>query len=177
MTDDDDADPVDAEIRARVVAEMSGVKVAPLTAERIAAHEQRLAERRAQDELERAYAQWASEQERAERERLEAEAHRNAERARQNDERRATLERQREAADRRSVALAASDAATSARETRRRLAQIEAAELRTRHLAAMQQTLTNLSAAFAQPVPEEPEIIEVENTLHPSFARRRWGID
>jgi hypothetical protein len=149
-----------------------------LTPERIAAHEQRLAERRAQDELERLTYQWEAEERQREQDEAESARSRWAAVQRQREE----AERQRDAADRRNAALAASDAATAARETRRRLAQLEAAELRARHQAAhwaqwqaVADGIGKLAALHGpQPAPLADRLAAMEEQVEPEPEPSAW---
>jgi DNA anti-recombination protein RmuC len=166
-TDREDSTDADLEVAAAIAADMAGSPVAPIDPERIelivAMRDAELAELMAE--------RWFADQERIEQQHRDAEA--EAARARW-----AAVQRQREEAERRAAreaAQASHAAAASARATQQRLARLEAQERQAAHLRAVQQTLQNFAAL--RPEPEEVLEFEVENVLHPSFARRRWGTD
>jgi len=158
--------PIEAEIAARVAAEMSGSAPEPLTPEQIEAKRQWIAELELMREIER----WEAEQEREEARRLQAqeEARQAAERARQ---------RQREAAERmaqrdreQAVVRAAQESARRSAATDQRLARLEAEAIQRQRLEAERQTVARLGQLLNPPPEPEPEVIEVENPLHPAVA-------
>jgi hypothetical protein len=175
---DDAIDPVDAEIRDRVVAEMSGVKVAPLTAERTAAHEQRLAERRAQDEIERETERWWQQQCREEQQRLVAEQNAREHHAKLAAARREQAAQRAREATAQAQQKAAEQAASHAAAVRQHLHRQAVQDSQAARLRAVQSTLDGLAASFQSALPQPARladrVAELEAQLDPELERSPW---
>jgi hypothetical protein len=174
MSDDDTVDPVDAEIVARVVAEIAGEKLPPLTDEQIAEREQRIAERRAQDELERLVYQWEAEERQREQDEADAKLRVRDRLAQQREQ---AGQRAREATSQAQLP-AAEQAAHHALGVRQRIAQHD----REQHTAvywgqwqAVADGIGKLAALHSpQPVPLGDRIAELEAQLDPEPEPSAW---